>query len=217
MYEFPCADYRLLTSIYLLFTVNFLAPARLLVRQVTHWGPDMNAVRETSLEALNMEMRVGLFDREHLSEVAGLFRWCRQFNLTGRRLSRDECQALNEDDRFLPLSVSLRDRAGEYGVISVAVLEVLEDEIAIRDWLVSGQLLDRGIELAVMNLIFEIAGQVKVSRVTGDYRPTERNGIVRNVFVQFGFEHVFQNGSHTGWTRPVQSYVAARVFIRKLL
>ena len=172
---------------------------------------------EEFLQSLDMRITVARFDSFHLPRIAQLIQRSNQFNLTTRRLSGSECRALLEDRRWIPLYAALCDRLGDHGLVSVVILEPREEELAIRDWLMSCRVLGRGVEQFVMNLVFEHARQLGLTRVTGEYIPTPKNGMVKEFFAQFGFAKVRESASgHTWWSLRSDAYRFSETFIKPL-
>ena len=169
---------------------------------------------EDYLLSLNMKMTVSRFDSYHVPRIAQLIQRSNQFNLTTQRRTESECFGLMSDPAFLPVYAKLSDRLGDHGLISVVIAEILKDELAIRDWLMSCRVLKRGVEQSLMNEIFEQARRLGLPRVTGEYRPTPKNEMVQDFFAQFGFVKVNNQGGHTLWQLNTASYRPQAVFIQ---
>ena len=162
-------------------------------------------------------MVIARFDPYHVPRIAQLTQRSNQFNLTTQRRSEGECTALMGDQNYIPLYATLSDRLGDHGLISVVVAEIVKDELAIRDWLMSCRVLKRGVEQALMNDIFERARRLGLSRVTGEFRATPKNEMVREFFAQFGFEQVRSDASTTTWKMNTTSYTPQVTFIQTVL
>ena len=170
---------------------------------------------EEFLQSLNMRMTVAKFDSFNLPRISQLMQRSNQFNLTTRRLSEIECKALMEDNRWLPLYAKLADRLSDHGLISVVTLEAREEELAIRDWLMSCRVLVRGVEGFMMNLVVEHAKKLGLSSITAEYIPTAKNGMVKDFFMQFGFAKVGEDDKgHGRWVLPTGDYQPSRTFIQ---
>ena len=165
---------------------------------------------EEFLQSLDMRITIARFDSFHLPRIAQLIQRSNQFNLTTRRHSESECEALMRDEAIIPLYVKLSDRLGDHGLISIVVLEPKDGKLVIRDWLMSCRVLVRGVEQCVMNHVFALAAERGLAEVTGEYIPTAKNGMVRDFFAQFGFRKI----SETGWSRTTASYEPIPVFIQ---
>jgi len=114
----------------------------------------------------------------------------------------------------LPLYAKLSDRFGDHGLIGIVVARPEEDDFAITDWLMSCRVLSRGVEQFLMNLVFDEARRRGLNRVTGQYIPTPKNGMVRDFFAGFGFRRTSEgSGGATNWALPVNEYQPREVFI----
>src|SRR5262249_31796433 len=77
---------------------------------------------EAYLRSLDMRVEVCRFLPEHLGRIVQLFQRSNQFNLTTQRHNQAFCEAIMGDlTGCLPLQVTLRDRFGDYGLISIVV------------------------------------------------------------------------------------------------
>ncbi len=169
---------------------------------------------EEFLQSLNMRMNVSRFDSFNLPRISQLMQRSNQFNLTTRRLSEIECRALMENDRWLPLYARLADKLSDHGLISVVTLEAGEQELAIRDWLMSCRVLTRGVEAFMMNLVVEHAKKLGLNRITAEYIPTAKNGMVKDFFLQFGFTKIEEDSEgHVRWVISTGDYQPLRTFI----
>jgi FkbH-like protein len=164
------------------------------------------------LRSLDMQMTLARFDRFHLPRIAQLMQRSNQFNLCTRRLTEPECEALMNDETFLPLYATLTDRFGDHGLISVVVLERSADALMIRDWLMSCRVLTRGVEQFIMSHVVGAAVKLGLRRVVGDYVPTAKNAMVRDFFRQFGFTRA--SAADSRWTLLVADYQPTETFIR---
>src|SRR5258708_37527019 len=101
---------------------------------------------EEFLQSLDMRITVGRFDAFHLPRISQLMQRSNQFNLTTRRLSEIECDALMDDAACLPLYAKLADRLSDHGLLSIVTVETKPDTatLATRDWLRNSRVLARG-------------------------------------------------------------------------
>jgi FkbH-like protein len=171
---------------------------------------------EEYLQSLAMKCTIARFDPYHLPRISQLLQRSNQFNLTTCRRTEAECAALMNDPTFIPLYAKLSDRLGDYGLISVIIAEVTDNELALRDWLMSCRVLKRGVEQALMNEVFQQAAAFGLPRVTGEYRPTAKNGMVKNFFAGFGFQQVDDHDGYTKWQMETASYKPHIVFIERI-
>ncbi len=159
------------------------------------------------LASLEMQIEIRRFTDFDLPRIAQLMQRSNQFNLTTRRYSEAECAALMRDEvGCYPFSVSLRDRFGDHGLISVVVVRFAAAEAVIDEYLMSCRVLQRGVEQYVMNHIFDDARSRGLERVEGIYLPTKKNGMVREFYKQFGFELASVAPEASQWSIRVEDY-----------
>lgn len=146
------------------------------------------------LEALQMRASAAAFDPFHYPRIAQLTQRSNQFNLRTVRYTEAEIEALAQDDSRIGLYFTLKDKFGDHGLISVVVLEKQpEDTLFISEWLMSCRVLKRGMEEFIVDKILSVAAQQGFRRVVGEYIPTPKNAMVKDLYEQLGFARL-ENG-----------------------
>lgn len=143
---------------------------------------------ESYLQSLEQRAVIRPFEERYLDRITQLINKSNQFNLTTLRLSRSQVEERMQDPNMLTAYVRVADRFGDNGLISVFCAERLGDELQIQLWLMSCRVLKRGVERLLCNYVAEQARAFGVSRLHGVYRPTAKNGLVRDLFPTLGFE-----------------------------
>jgi FkbH-like protein len=167
------------------------------------------------LESLQMEATVSPFDATGRARIAQLINKTNQFNLTTRRYSESDIYAFEKNPDVFTLQVRLRDRLGDDGMVSVVICKPeRDDRWRIDTWLMSCRVLKRGLEQAVLNIVMASARARGVKEVIGEYRPTERNGLVRDHYERLGFNPLVSEESAKLWIRRVNDYAPLSVPIR---
>jgi FkbH-like protein len=158
------------------------------------------------------------FSPGNLGRIAQLIQRSNQFNLTTRRLSEAECAAVMDDPAgFFPFSISIQDRVGDFGLVSVVILKNEFPALRVDVFVMSCRVLQRGIEQFAMNKIFEHARQGGYKRVDGLYRPTPKNMMVKEFYAQFGFgQKTGPIGEGVEWSLAVEAYTPRPHFIREV-
>jgi FkbH-like protein len=159
------------------------------------------------------------FEPGSISRIAQLIQRSNQFNLTTRRHSASDCEAMMKDEQhFHPFSIRIQDRCGDFGLINVVILKLhpAESRIEIDTFIMSCRVLQRGVEQFAMNKIFEFAQRGNYKSVAGCYIPTAKNAMVENFYAQFGFTRDPNAcGPETRWSLEASQYVPRKVFIRE--
>jgi FkbH-like protein len=130
------------------------------------------------LEKLELEVEVETLTSAQVPRVAQLMSRTNQFNATTIRRSPPEMEQYVRDGG-LGLTVALRDRFGDYGMIGALLYTVEGTDCRVTDFLMSCRALGRGVEhRTIASLARTIIGQ-GAEGIRIAYRPSERNVPVR--------------------------------------
>ncbi len=140
------------------------------------------------LASLAMEAVVREFDPLDAPRLAQLINKSNQFNLTTRRRTEAEVQALIGSSEHVCFSVRLRDRFGDHGLISIVIGRVEGEALEIDTWLMSCRVLRRQVEEFVLNELALRACGRGCKRLVGVYLRTAKNDMVREFYPRMGFQ-----------------------------
>ncbi|MGY8679173.1 HAD-IIIC family phosphatase [Bradyrhizobium sp. UFLA05-153] len=146
---------------------------------------------ESYLRSLEMRIVFGEFDSRTRARVAQLINKSNQFNLTTRRYSEPQVTQLERDPGVMTLHARLIDKFGDNGIICVIICRASSaDAWTIDTWLMSCRVLGRRVEQAILAEILQQARARGINTLIGEYRPTERNDMVREHYGRLGFEEI---------------------------
>jgi FkbH-like protein len=146
---------------------------------------------ESYLRSLEMRIVFGSFDGKTRARVTQLINKSNQFNLTTRRYSEPQVQQLEADPKAMTLHARLVDKFGDNGIIGVVICRTSSPDIwTIDTWLMSCRVLGRRVEQAVLGEILKQARSLGIRKLVGIYRPSDRNGMVRDHYGKLGFKQV---------------------------
>jgi FkbH-like protein len=170
---------------------------------------------DSYLASLEQEAVIGSFEESQLDRIAQLVGKTNQFNLTTLRMSRDELRRAMDDPGCITLSGRLRDRFGDNGLVTVVLARGGGETLEIVLWLMSCRVLKRGMEQLVCNELVKAAREAGYARITGVYRPTPKNSLVRGHYPSLGFRPAGSGpDGETRWTLDIASYRPISVRIR---
>jgi FkbH-like protein len=155
------------------------------------------------LQRLEMRAVIEPVTTGNLTRVAQLINKTNQFNLTTRRRTEAQVQALIGDSDLYTSTIRLDDKFGANGLISVVIGVVKSDGLVIENWLMSCRVLKRGVELLEMERLLEFCRNRGVRTVIGQYIPTEKNKLVGNHYAELGFEQLASDAPGTTWRYSV--------------
>lgn len=139
------------------------------------------------LQALEMQLHVRKFDPVGLPRITQLINKSNQFNLMTRRYTEAEVARVMDDPAAIGLQLRLVDRLGDNGIIAVVIGERQGADLVIDTWLMSCRVLGRGVEEATLQTLAEAARAHGARALIGQYRPTPKNGMVREHYAKLGF------------------------------
>jgi FkbH-like protein len=139
------------------------------------------------LRSLSMVAHVGPIVPMTLERSVQLVNKSNQYNLTTRRYSNADILTVLSDPRWVTRTVSLSDKFGDYGLISVVVAKVDGDELLVETWLMSCRVLKRNVEHYLLNHLVSVARERKLRKIRGQYIPTPKNELVEDHYPRLGF------------------------------
>jgi len=139
------------------------------------------------LKSLQMKAVIAPFEAMYMARIAQLTNKSNQFNLTTKRYSQSEIEAIAQDEKYITLYGKLEDKFGDNGVVSVVIGEVEGNTLHIRLWLMSCRVLKRDMEFAMMDTLVEKCKEQGIDTIYGYYYPTAKNAMVKEFYSLQGF------------------------------
>jgi FkbH-like protein len=169
-------------------------------------GTDIGAF----LASLDMKMTVAPFTAVDLPRITQLTNKSNQFNLTTRRYTQDQMAAFAASETAVTFSFRLADKFGDNGLIGVLIALPCDTDptvLRIDTWLMSCRVLGRQVETETINQLSRVARDRGFAVVRGDYIPTPKNGLVRDIYARMGFTHIAGDaGNATQWSLSVVDF-----------
>ena len=154
---------------------------------------------EAYLLQLDLVAEIGRVDGLTSARVAQLTQKTNQFNLTTRRYSEGEIQALAGRPDADIFYLRLRDKISDLGLVGVAISRYHGEQTEIDTFLFSCRALGRGAEQALLAQVLNAARQRGSTSVSGWYRPTKKNGQVADFYGRHGFQLTAEDAAGGHW------------------
>ena len=164
------------------------------------------------LQTLNMTSEVQPFNKFNTPRVAQLTQRSNQFNLRTIRYTESEIENLLNSDNYFNFAFTLKDKFGDNGLICVIILfKKSNTTLFIDTWLMSCRVLRRGMENFVLNKLVSFAQNHGFSELVGEYIVTQKNGMVKDHYLNLGFE-----SSDKLWKLNCKDYKYRPTFIEEV-
>jgi len=145
------------------------------------------------LDSLAMTAEIARFRPVYLERITQLTNKTNQFNLTTRRYTLAEIEALSNDPDAIGIYGKLSDRFGDNGLISIVLGRRTGEVLDIDLWLMSCRVLKRDMEVTMLDALVAEALSIGVTTLRGHYLPTKKNAIVKDHYPKLGFETVAED------------------------
>ena len=161
---------------------------------------------EDYLHSLDMKAEIKPFSAVYMARIAQLTNKSNQFNLTTKRYTQAEIEAVAADPNCITLYGKLTDKFGDNGVVSVMIGRQEQETLHIELFLMSCRVLKRGMEQAVMDELVRRARERGITQIRGYYYRTAKNGMVADLYRTFGFTLAETRGDDTVWNLDTKNY-----------
>jgi len=147
----------------------------------------------------------------YLERITQLINKTNQFNLTSRRYTSAEVEAISSDPSFVTLYGRLADKFGDNGLVSVLIGRVIDQTVELDLWVMSCRVLKREMELAIFDALVEQCAARGIRKIVGVYIPSKKNGMVAEHYASLGFSRVDgPSGGRELWLYEVSPTYSAR-------
>jgi FkbH-like protein len=140
------------------------------------------------LDSLEMYAEIEAFTPIYFDRITQLINKSNQFNLTTRRYTAAEVEAVASSPEYVTLYGRMRDRFGDNGLVSIIIGSVRGETLEINLWVMSCRVLKREMEFAMFDRLIEECGARGIHTIMGVYIPSKKNGMVAEHYSTMGFE-----------------------------
>ena len=159
------------------------------------------------LKSLDMHAVIDDFIPVYIARITQLSNKSNQFNVTTKRYTPAEMEAVFESDEYIRLYGKLIDKFGDNGVVSVVIGKKDGRNLNMDLWLMSCRVLKRDMEFAMLDRLVERCRAAGIETITGYYYPTAKNKMVKELYGTFGFTRVSEDeDGNSVWTLNTADY-----------
>lgn len=175
---------------------------------------------EDYLKSLDMKGEIQSFAPMYMSRIAQLTNKSNQFNLTTKRYSQTDIEAVAHDADHITLYGKLGDKFGDNGVVSIVIGRIDgpdRDELHMELWLMSCRVLKRDMEYAMMDELVAKAKAIGIKKIIGYYYPTAKNAMVKDFYSLQGFSKIKEDEEgNTTWEFLIDDHYSKKQHVIKI-
>jgi FkbH-like protein len=149
--------------------------------------------RETFLKSLHLKANIGFASEANIQRIVQMTNKTNQFNLTTIRHSISSIKKIMSIKSNLILTISLKDKFGDQGIIGLCVAinaGIEKKEFTIDTFLMSCRALGRGAEEALWASLIEFSNKLGYKAIHASYLATNKNMQVANFYNRMGMKEV---------------------------
>jgi FkbH-like protein len=144
--------------------------------------------KEDFYRFLDQSMEIAPLSPSTLARISQLTQKTNQFNLTTHRYTEHQLQETNARQGWSILSIRVKDRFGDQGLVGVSITHDEGDTCEIETFLLSCRVIGRTVETALLSALASAAMKRGCKRLIGCFVPTRKNAPARDFYSQHGFK-----------------------------
>jgi FkbH-like protein len=161
-------------------------------------------------QSLQMRAQIALADSFSIPRIAQLTQKTNQFNLTTRRYTDADIRAFAGQPDAIVLSLHLRDRFSDQGIVGVMILRQRQENAWWIDTLLqSCRIIGRGLENAFVGFAQQLLLARGAAEIVGEYLPSKKNSLAANLYQDLGFERIGEESGAIRWRLPILTKAVA--------
>ena len=159
------------------------------------------------IDSLELDVQIAPMIPSQVERVSQLTQRTNQFNLTNMRRSEAEIEQIRVSATNICLTVTVRDRFGDYGLVGTVIFDISERTVKVDTFLLSCRALGRHVEHRMLGRLAEIAAERGADKIMLPYMETTRNQPIYEFLEQVGANCKKENEQGAHYILPV--HVAA--------
>ncbi len=144
--------------------------------------------KEDFYRYLQQEADIEQVTSSTIARIAQLTQKTNQFNLTTHRYNEQQIAEMVSNPVWEVLSVRVKDRFGDHGLVGVAITHDERDTCEIDTFLLSCRVIGRSLETALLSHIAQCAAARGRKHLAGWFLPTKKNTPAAEFYARSGFQ-----------------------------
>ena len=151
---------------------------------------------------LELEVRIEAAQPFSIPRIAQLTQRTNQMNMTTRRYTESQVEALAGNPSWRVVSVAAKDKFGDHGIIGVMFIRLEGDNCHIDNFLMSCRVLGMNIEQYMIAYAAAVGRQAKRKMLVGEFIPTAKNKVAADMYPKLGFRKMTDTLFATDLEKP---------------
>ena len=164
------------------------------------------------LISLKMNCNFEKLDRKHLKRIEQMQLKTNQFNLSTARYNAHDLEEKINLENIHIYVIRLKDKFADHGFISYIEYHIISNSINIQDWLISCRVFSRSLEAFILRTICQLVESREIKFINIFYRETPKNGLMRKIFKELGFEVLKTDGKEV-WSNSLEKVMNLKTYI----
>lgn len=146
---------------------------------------------------LGLDIRVKVIDeKKHIERITQLLNKTNQFNLTTKRHSKKEVESIINNQNIKVFAYQVADKFGDNGIVSVAIVEIIDNIPVIKEFVMSCRVMGKNIENAIIDDIENNYAKQGYDILQSEYISTSKNIPVLKLYDSLGYILVEQRDNY---------------------
>ena len=150
---------------------------------------------------------------EQVDRCYELIQRTNQLNISSKRYTREEYDAILKDDSCLKYAFDCRDKFGEYGIVGFCIIRKGDDNYKITDFVISCRVAQKMVEHSFIYWLSRKMKDAGISTILADYIKTGRNAPILAVFEDLEFGKQDQGNEYFVLTKDIDKLKAQEEII----
>ena len=146
----------------------------------------------TFLKQIKLRAKTIKLDKSNEQRCLQIIQKTNQFNLTTKRYDLAKIREFHRNKNNHMFMVDLNDKYGKHGLVALVMLRKEKNFIYIDNFAMSCRVLGRHLELWIISKVVEYAKKNKVEYIIGEYVPTKKNILVKDLYSKMGFKKIIK-------------------------
>ena len=142
------------------------------------------------LKHLKMESSLINLKQSNINRVYQLLMRTNQFNMTDRRYSIKDLNTFINKKNLYNINFDLKDRYGNYGIVSSVFLKRVKNIFYIENWIMSCRVFNRQFETFIIKQIIFLTSKEGGRKIIGNYIETKKNRLIKNLYKKMKFNPI---------------------------